>query len=257
MLHFLDREGGTRGEAAAPRACETAPRVPNPYSPPRKESPGLAPSSPELGAGARRAAAWAIDAGPAVVAVLLVTMPVLLLSLALVGESKAGTGFFDPTVGGDPLLKLLPTHPEVALAFAGWLFLEVVALVIGRRSIGKWLLGLHLATFDERPPSPARALGREALRGGLAGALVLIGVLGPRFLRVDPGSFYAPASLTAGQGPHPTAVAACIIALLAMLAAHALADLILVVASTSRRSLADRLARTRVAPRRAPSAAPK
>jgi hypothetical protein len=192
------------------------------------------------------------------VAVLLVTMPVLVLSLALAGESRAGTGFFDPTVGGDPLLRLLPAHPEIALAFASWLVLEGAALAIGRRSIGKWLLGLHLTTLGGGTPSPARALGREALRGGLAGALVLIGVLGPRFLRVDPASFYAPPALTTtGPDPHPTAIAASILTLMAMLVVHLLADLVLVVASASRRSLADRLARTKVVPRGAPSAAHK
>jgi uncharacterized RDD family membrane protein YckC len=220
--------------------------VSNPYDPPRKESQGT-PSSPKQETGARRSAAWAIDAGPAVVAVLFVTLPVLLLSVALMGDSWAGTGFFDPTVGGDPLLKRLPAQPVAALFFAAWLVAETVVLAIGRRSIGKWILGLHIATLDGKTPSPARAFGREALRGGLAGGLVLMGVFGPRFLRIDAGAFYAPQSLTGGLGPHPTAVATSILALAALLAAHFLADLTLVVASAPRRSLADRLAGTRVA----------
>jgi uncharacterized protein (TIGR03382 family) len=191
----------------------------------------------------RRAAAWAIDAVPTLTAVLLTTLPVFLLARALAAEQRAGFAVFDPIAGGDPLLRLLPTQPVGAVAAACWFALQAAALVMRRRSLGKWLLGLRPLARDGQPPSRTRAFLRESPRAALLAALVLVGALGPHWLRTDPATFYAPTSLTGGPAPYPP-VAALITVLALMLAALTVADLVLVLASPSRRSLADRLGGT-------------
>jgi len=194
----------------------------------------------------RRLGAWAIDAAPAIVAILLVVLPVLLLALAFVVlESQPTARFFDPTVGGDPMLKV-PVHVDVAVAALVWLGLQLGALLFGGRSIGKLLLGLQVSTLDGGRPGRIRAIVREALRGGAAGALILVGLYGPRWLLVDRTAFYQPAALDGGDGSHARAMGASIVVLLLLLVGHTLADLLLVLTTKTERSFADRVARTRV-----------
>jgi uncharacterized RDD family membrane protein YckC len=221
--------------------------VSNPYQPPRATE-AAAPSERRPPTLARRAAASVIDAAPLVVACTLVTVPVFAIALILVAQQAAGGAVLDPSVGGDPILRRLPGHPVAAAAGGVWLALQLVAVAASGRSIGKWLCGVRLATAAGAPISRARAVARATLRGALAGALLLAGVLGPRWLRADPATFYAPYSLTEGMSlpPYPRAVAMIIALLVLLLVVHLLADAILVIAP-SRRSLADRLAGTAIA----------
>jgi hypothetical protein len=187
-----------------------------------------------------------IDVLPVLVACFFVTAPVFLVAGALAVERSEGFGFFDPTVSGDPMLRRLPAHPGLAAAAAVWLGLEVVALAVSRRSLGKWACTLRPRKVNGDGLSPLRAIGREALRGGLAGATLLVGVFGPRWLREDAAMAYAPHALTQGMDlpPYPRAVAGVIAGLAFLFIVHVMADVILVTSRRGGRSLADRLAGT-------------
>jgi uncharacterized RDD family membrane protein YckC len=195
----------------------------------------------------RRAVAFIIDAAPFAAGAWIITVPVFLLAGALAIEARSGTAFFAPGVAGDPALGLLAPHPLVALAYAAWVALEAAALVGWRRSIGKRLTGLRVVMLDGSPPSWRRALAREALRGALAGGLVLGGALGPAWLRVDAGAFYA------GGGPSSAGLNALALGATLFLPALALGalvtvDAVVVLAGSGGvgRSVADRVVGTLV-----------
>jgi uncharacterized RDD family membrane protein YckC len=214
--------------------------VSNPYEAPRSD-PSIGGTPERAGLPFRRVVAGSIDAAPVALTLLVTTAPVLAAAWVLGIQVGGGFRLFNPGLTSEPALhRLMPGHPALALACASWLLLQTIALLTGRRSIGKRLMGLRLATTDGQPPSRGRALGREVLRSGLAIALLAAGLLGPSWLGVQPFGFDDP---DRGQAPALAAIiAVCALALIG----HVLADFLLVVGSDSRRSLVDRFARTAV-----------
>jgi len=182
----------------------------------------------------RRLWAGLVEAAPFAVALLL-TLP-LVAALGLQGyENLVGTDIFDPANGGDPVLIAHlagkgPLAIGAALGAVAWLAIEAAALLRRRQAMGTAIAGLTLQRTDGRAPSRAQALLREGVRQLLAVALVVAAALATR------------------SGPRRAELAGVlaqmVVVIAPLLAIHVLVDLALTLAG--KRSLADRLARTRV-----------
>jgi hypothetical protein len=187
----------------------------------------------------RRLGAGLVDFTPFILAMGMM-LPMLLGMGLLAVESFFGIGIFDPAVGADPVLlthmagQQAPAAGTAVVTFA-WVALEVLALAGRGRSIGKGLFGLAAESSDGKPLGHSRATLREVPRLGLALAVMVVVALG------------APRGFPRGNATAivPTTIAAFVVVLLASaLATHLAADIGLLLAG--KRSLADRLARTRV-----------
>jgi uncharacterized RDD family membrane protein YckC len=126
----------------------------------------------------RRAAAWAIDAGPFVGGVVYLGTSLL---------STATAGLPAPPVGLDGLLDLLARESDIVLSLAALLALSLAVYAtlshaLAGATLGKWMLGLRVVGPDGTRPSLARSAARAALAGASA-ALLGLGFLLALFTR--------------------------------------------------------------------------
>ncbi|WP_242344742.1 RDD family protein [Anaeromyxobacter terrae] len=126
----------------------------------------------------RRAAAWAIDAGPLLAGVVF-------LGRSLLAATPAG---LPPTPSGlDGLLDLLAREAGVVLSLAALLAVALavyatLAHALAGATLGKWMVGLRVVGPDGRRPSLARSAVRAAL-GGVSAGLLGLGFLLALFTR--------------------------------------------------------------------------
>jgi len=199
---------------------------------------------------ARRAAAWLIDTVPLWAAIVLVGPAAFLRALALRQEASAGIGLFDPStaaaLGRQGFEWAAGTSGGALLLVFGWAVVQLTALAVARRTVGKSLLGLGLASAAD-PASRGQVLAREMTRFLLLAALPLAFVFDahPRLAR-PVWTRFAP-----GSGPliDPASIRRTLLVIGGLMIAViclTLWEAILVAADPAARTLGDRLARTRV-----------
>ena len=185
----------------------------------------------------------------------LLVAPQALLSLTdRLREESAGFGFFDPASGGDPAAIV---HDQLALRASaaalslllGWALVQAIVLLATRRSIGKNVM--RAAVTARQPLTRGRALLRELPRMAVLAAIPLAHAVLTRAYppqSAAAGTAFAPASLqppvTDYLGLQLLTLAAVVLAAIVLASAEAL----IVLRSTSARSLGDLVAGTRVEP---------
>jgi hypothetical protein len=198
----------------------------------------------------RRAAAWLIDAAPLWLAIVLVGPVAFVHALALREEAAAGVGLFDPSTAtaiGRVGFDWSARASSVALVLVfGWAIVQVAALVVAGRTVGKALFGLGLA-FAAGQASRGRVVAREMTRFALLAALpVAYAFFAHPRLAQPVWARFAP-----GSGPliDPASVRRTLVVvggLMIVAICITLWEAILVAGDPAARTLADRLAGTRV-----------
>lgn len=199
---------------------------------------------------ARRAAAWLIDTAPLWLAMALVGPLAFVHALLLRQEAAAGVGLFDPAAGSAIAKRALLLDARASraalLLVAGWTIAQLAAVLAARRTIGKSLLGLGLASATD-PPARRRVLLREGARFVLLAALPFAHAFfaHPR-LTTTTWEFYAPVEAPLVEAGSIWRTLIVVGGLMIAAVCVTLWEAILVAGDPAARTLGDRLARTRV-----------
>jgi hypothetical protein len=197
----------------------------------------------------RRLGAGVVDFTPFLLAVGAVQLALVTMGLVAF-ERFFGVGIFDPALGTDPVLAShlvgqRATALGATVGMVAWVALQAVVLARRQGSIGKRLFALTAESSDGKSLGGWRAMLREMPRHGLAlGVMAGVALAAAPRPAMSAPRLYARVSEWYSPIVSVTIAAPLVVLLLTALAIHLAVDILLLLAG--RRSLADRLAQTRI-----------